>query len=129
MDPIAAKQDLIHNDPLDASAIDRFDRDVDDDPGAREDAVKVCMPAGSVMIANGGLWHRGGANRTTTARLIVTPQYCAGWARPLENMILATPSDMVRRLPERLRQLIGYSIHPPFTGYVDGMHPARTLDR
>jgi ectoine hydroxylase-related dioxygenase (phytanoyl-CoA dioxygenase family) len=85
------------------------------------------MPAGSVMIAKGGLWHRGGSNRSNAPRLIVTPQYCAGWARPLENMLLATPPDVARSLPERVRQLIGYSIHPPFMGYVDGMHPEKAL--
>ncbi len=56
------------------------------DPGARDDAFKVTMPAGSLMIAKGTLWHRGGANQSTASRLIVTPQYCPGWTRPLENM-------------------------------------------
>jgi len=37
--------------------------DVTDDLGAHPDAVKVIMPAGSLMIARGDLWHRGGANR------------------------------------------------------------------
>jgi hypothetical protein len=30
-------------------------------------------------------------------------------------------------LPERARELIGYSIHPPFMGHVDGRHPAKLL--
>jgi hypothetical protein len=34
---------------------------------------------------------------------------------------------MARQLPERARELIGYSIHPPFMGYVDGVHPRRLL--
>jgi hypothetical protein len=29
---------------------------------------------------------------------------------------------------ERIQGMIGYSIHPPFMGYVDGMHPLRCLD-
>jgi ectoine hydroxylase-related dioxygenase (phytanoyl-CoA dioxygenase family) len=59
--------------------------------------------------------------------LIVTPQYCAGWVRQLENMALAVPAETVEKLPERARELIGYSIHPPFMGYVDGVHPKRLL--
>jgi hypothetical protein len=30
-------------------------------------------------------------------------------------------------LPERARELIGYSIHPPFMGHVNGLHPRRLL--
>lgn len=102
-------------------------RDVDDDPAARDDAVKAVMPAGSLMIAKGNLVHRGGANRSDQPRLIVTPQYCPAWARPLETMLLAVPPEKAAALPERARELIGYSIHPPFMGYVDGMHPKRSL--
>lgn len=98
------------------------------DPGSRADAVKVVMPAGSLMIAKGTLWHRGGANRSAGARLVITPQYCPGWTRSLENMALAVPADVAKTLPERARELIGYSIHPPFMGYVDGRHPKRLLE-
>jgi ectoine hydroxylase-related dioxygenase (phytanoyl-CoA dioxygenase family) len=47
--------------------------------------------------------------------------------RQLENMCLAVPPDLAENLPERARELIGYSIHPPFMGYVDGTHPKRLL--
>jgi ectoine hydroxylase-related dioxygenase (phytanoyl-CoA dioxygenase family) len=91
------------------------------------DAVKLAMPAGSLAIAKGTLWHRGGANRSDRPRLIITPQYCAGWIRQLENMCLAVPPETAEKLPERARELIGYSIHPPFMGYVDGVHPKKLL--
>jgi ectoine hydroxylase-related dioxygenase (phytanoyl-CoA dioxygenase family) len=97
----------------------------DHDPGHREDAVKLAMRSGSLAIAKGTLWHRGGSNRSDRPRLIITPQYCAGWLRQLENMCLAVPPDVAENLPERARELIGYSIHPPFMGYVDGVHPKR----
>ena len=106
---------------------DRSEKSQDDDPDARPDAVKAVMPAGSLMIAKGTLWHRGGANRSAKPRLIITPQYCPGWMRTLENMSLAVPAEIAATLPERARELIGYSIHPPFMGYVDGMHPRRLL--
>ena len=38
--------------------------------------VPVEMPAGSVVVFTGTLWHRGGANRTDRPRLAITPQYC-----------------------------------------------------
>jgi ectoine hydroxylase-related dioxygenase (phytanoyl-CoA dioxygenase family) len=110
---------------------DDFDQGVvrDGDPGACADAVKAVMPAGSLMIAKGTLWHRGGANRSDHPRLVITPQYCPGWTRPLENMALAVPNDIARTLPKRAQELIGYSIHPPFMGYVDGRHPQRLLGK
>ena len=98
------------------------------DNGARDDAVKIVMPAGSLMLAKGTLWHRGGANRSTASRLIITPQYCPGWTRQLENMALTILPAIARTLPERAQQLIGYSIHSPFMGYVDGCHPGRLLE-
>ena len=91
------------------------------------ECVKATMKAGSVMIMRSDVWHRGGANQTDTDRLIVAPQYCAGWARPLETMLLAVPPETVARLPSRTQALLGYSIHTPFMGYVDGMHPSRVL--
>ncbi|MEL6322836.1 MAG: phytanoyl-CoA dioxygenase family protein [Pseudomonadota bacterium] len=107
-----------------------FEGDIDptSDPQPRQDAVKAVMPAGSLMIAKGTLWHRGGANRSSASRLILTPQYCPGWARPLETMLLSVPKETAAALPKRAQELIGYSIHPPFMGYVDGVHPIRSLD-
>ena len=95
--------------------------------GDRPDAIKLTMPSGSLAITKGTLWHRGGANRSDRPRLIITPQYCVGWARQLENMALAVPAELAAGLPERARELIGYSIHPPFMGHVDGVHPKRLL--
>ena len=106
---------------------DKRMRDVDDDPGARSDSVQVTMKPGSLMLAKGTLWHRGGANRSDKARMIITPQYCPGWTRQLENMALAVPPAIAATLPRRAQELIGYSIHPPFMGYVDGMHPSRVF--
>src|SRR5882757_6905166 len=97
------------------------------DAGDRPDAIKLLMPSGSLAITKGTLWHRGGANRSDHPRLIVTPQYCAGWIRQLENMALAVPAAVAAKLPERARELIGYSIHPPFMGHVDGRHPQKLL--
>ena len=99
----------------------------EEDLGTRADAVFLAMPAGSLALVKGTLWHRGGANRSQVPRLIITPQYCVGWARQIENMTLAVPPAQAAMLPERARELLGYSIHPPFMGYVDGVHPSRTL--
>lgn len=101
--------------------------DSNQDEHARSDAIKAVMPAGSLMLTKGTLLHRGGANRSDKSRMVVTPQYCPGWARQLENMMAAVPPAVAKTLPERARQLIGYSIHGTFMGYVDGRHPQQVL--
>ena len=90
--------------------------------------VSVEIPAGSVMIYLGSLWHGGGANRTGRARLGVAIEYIASWLRPQETQLLAVPTQIARNLPERLQELLGYNIRPPFLGYVDGRHPRRLLE-
>ncbi|MDE0944591.1 MAG: phytanoyl-CoA dioxygenase family protein [Alphaproteobacteria bacterium] len=89
--------------------------------------VDAVMPAGSALIFSGTLWHRGGGNRTDANRLAVTLQYCAPWARQQENMMLAVPMEITRTLSPRIQALMGYSIHPPFMGHIDSMHPDRLL--
>src|SRR6185437_6427893 len=94
------------------------------------DADKVTMATmtpGSAMFYLGSLWHGGGANQTSKPRLGVILEYAAGWLRPQENHCLAVPRDVVRALPERLQELLGYNIYPPFVGYVDGRHPRKVL--
>jgi len=85
------------------------------------------MPAGSVMIYIGSLWHGGGANRTDATRLGVAIEYAASWLRPQETQLLCVPPEVARTLPKRMRELLGYNVYPPFVGYVDGRHPERVL--
>lgn len=85
------------------------------------------MAAGSVAFYTGSIRHGGGANRTDRPRLGVILEYVAGWLRPQENHVIGVEPEVVATLPERLRELLGYDIHPPFIGYVDGRHPRRFL--
>jgi ectoine hydroxylase-related dioxygenase (phytanoyl-CoA dioxygenase family) len=88
----------------------------------------VVMKAGSCVFFLSTLWHGGGANRSAAPRLAVTAQYCEPWLRPQEAFTLSTTRDTVRAVSEDIRRMLGYSIHPPFIGQVDGMHPKRLLE-
>jgi len=90
--------------------------------------ITIEMPAGSLLLYRGSLWHGGGANRTELPRLGVVVHYAASWLRPVENHVLVVPPERARDLSPRLQELLGYNIHPPFTGYVDGRHPRKLLD-
>jgi ectoine hydroxylase-related dioxygenase (phytanoyl-CoA dioxygenase family) len=101
----------------------------DERPDQRPHEVrKARMPAGSALVFDGSLWHRGGANTTEGTRLCISPQYCQPWLRPQESQLLIAPPDVARRYSARGRAMLGYSIHPPFVGQVDGMHPLRVVD-
>jgi ectoine hydroxylase-related dioxygenase (phytanoyl-CoA dioxygenase family) len=98
------------------------------DERADERIVPAIMPAGSVVLFDGALWHRGGDNRSRATRLAISPQYCQPWLRPQESQLLIAPPSIARDYPPRVQTMLGYSIHPPFIGQVDGMSPARLVD-
>jgi len=99
----------------------------DERPGDDAEPLNVCMPAGSLLIFLGTLFHGGGDNTSDRSRLGITIQYCPGWARQQENYILSVPAKTVRQLSPTLQALLGYSLYPPFMGHVDGRHPLKSL--
>lgn len=94
----------------------------DDDP-----RVAGVMPAGSCVLFLGTLWHGGGANRSSAPRLAAIAQYCQPWLRTQEAFTLSIGRDVAAEVSDDIRRMLGYSIHPPFIGMVDGMHPSRLL--
>lgn len=96
-------------------------------PTEDDAVVHAEMSAGSVAFYTGSIWHGGGANTTDRPRLGVILEYAAAWLRPQENHVIGVDPAVVATVPERLQELLGYNIFPPFVGYVDGRHPRRFL--
>jgi ectoine hydroxylase-related dioxygenase (phytanoyl-CoA dioxygenase family) len=96
-------------------------------PTADDPVETAVISPGSAMFYLGSLWHGGGANQTDTPRLGVILEYAVGWLRQQENHCLAVPRQVALQLPQRLQELLGYNIYPPFVGYVDGSHPRKVL--
>lgn len=94
----------------------------------RDDARPAVMPAGSVMVYHGSLWHGGGANQSSEARLGIAMNYCAGWVRQQENQQRGIPRGIARGFSPRLRELVGYSVYNGVIGHIDRKHPALSLD-
>jgi ectoine hydroxylase-related dioxygenase (phytanoyl-CoA dioxygenase family) len=90
--------------------------------------VEACMPAGSVLVYNGSLWHGGGANRSDRPRLGIVCNFCAGWVRHEENQLLALPREVVAELPPRLRRMVGYGVYRGLIGHVDQVDPLSWFD-
>ena len=79
-------------------------------PAGKPDAaetVPVEMPAGSVLLFCGRLYHGAGANTTGRPRLGVVIDYVQPWLRPCEAHTLSASQPEVRQLPQRLQELLG----------------------
>ncbi|MGI9604026.1 MAG: phytanoyl-CoA dioxygenase family protein [Acidimicrobiales bacterium] len=101
-----------------------------DEPGPdHPDTITAVMPAGSLLLWLGSVYHRGGANRGDSSRLGITVQYCQPWLRQIENMVLAVPPDQAARYSDRVQRMLGYGLFGgSFMGYVDGRDPKRLVD-
>jgi len=100
----------------------------DRQPAESDPRMPAVMPAGSCVFFLGTLWHGGGTNDSSAPRRAVTAQYCEPWLRTQEAFTLSVDADTARAVSPDIRRMIGYSIHPPFVGAVNGMHPQRLLD-
>ena len=93
------------------------------------DTVPAEMPRGSVVLYTGRTVHGGGANTSDQWRTGVNVDYVLGWLRQEENQYLSVPIDVVRQLPKRVQQLMGYEMGAYALGYVDDVRdPMRLLD-
>lgn len=103
----------------------------DELPASKDQLIPAEMQPGSVIVFLGTLWHGGGANTTESdKRLAISAQYCEPYIRPQENFMFSIPVEIAyNRLSPKLRSMVGYSIHPPFIGHVDGQHPLKHLKK
>ena len=95
--------------------------------GQHYDSIAAEMPAGSVLVWHGSLWHGGGSNRTEQRRVGVAMNYCAGFIRQQENQQLGIPLATVRRFSPRLRELVGFAVYQGLIGHIDKRSPMMLL--
>ncbi|HCK83078.1 MAG TPA: phytanoyl-CoA dioxygenase [Hyphomonadaceae bacterium] len=89
--------------------------------------VDAVAPAGSAIVWLGSLLHGGGANRSVLPRRALILSYSLAWLAQAEKLLLTIPPDVVRNLPERLQKLIGYQVHRPNLGWIEGRDPIEWL--
>lgn len=90
--------------------------------------IPAVMSSGSAVFFLGTLWHCAGPNRSDAPRMAATAQYCEPWARQQENYSLAISRERARLCGETVPGLLGYSMHFPFIGFVNGRDPKRLLE-
>jgi ectoine hydroxylase-related dioxygenase (phytanoyl-CoA dioxygenase family) len=90
-----------------------------DAPGEAEfekGAVRLVCPAGSMMLLNSRIWHRGGTNTTNRARHMLTIGACRSYMRQrfdFPRLIENTGSDILSRLGPVGRRFLGYNVRVP----------------
>ncbi len=107
-------------------------------PGRQPVAAEITacsLPAGSTLFLRGDTLHAGGANRTPDRRRrALSTGYCCGWLRPVENSYTNIGLDVVRTLPHRARELLGYALYDAsasgggYLGYHEMGDPMRLVN-
>lgn len=95
--------------------------------GTQYDSVPAEMPAGSVLIWHGSLWHGGGANQSDERRVGIASNFCAGYIRQQENQQLGVPREVASRFDRRLQRLCGYGTYNGLIGHIDKADPISLL--
>lgn len=92
----------------------------DDERGPRVDeAIPTEMSAGSALIWVGGTFHGGGTNTSDSNRIGLTIGLDLGYLRQEENAYLTYPTEVMKGFDEDIQQLLGWSVCPPGTGFVE----------
>ena len=92
--------------------------------------VTVEMAAGSLLLWDGALLHRGGGNTTPNEyRRSINFNFNLAWLKQRENQFVAVPWEVVLDMPEKLQALIGYKLTNFGLGSVDYQNPIETVKR
>ncbi len=82
------------------------------------------MPAGSLLVFDGALWHSGGGNTTKDQRRrSINLNFNLSWLRQQENQYVGIPREVWLGMEERLQRLLGFQKANFLYGSVDYMDP------
>lgn len=89
----------------------------DDREAKPEEICQAVMPAGSLLLYTGSVFHAGGENRSDGDRIGLNITYSLGWLRQEENQFLSCPPEIARDLEPGLQDLLGYTQGSYALGY------------
>lgn len=88
------------------------------------------MPAGSVLIYDGALWHGGGESTAAGAkRRCVNNLFTRQWLRQQDNMYLSMTPERVLSSPRLMQRLLGYWIYGTTLGVLNGEAPLGLMEQ
>lgn len=83
------------------------------DPRTAATAIPILGPAGTALVFDSTLWHRGGENRSRSVRRALNHQFTRSYLRQQIDYPRALPRAATDGLPERTRQLLGFHVRVP----------------
>ena len=86
----------------------------------RPEPAEICqavMPAGSLLLYTGSVFHGGGENRSAADRIGINITYSLAWLRQEENQYLSCPPEIAKDFSPALTDLLGYTIGSYALGY------------
>ncbi|TNF83184.1 MAG: phytanoyl-CoA dioxygenase family protein [Gammaproteobacteria bacterium] len=89
----------------------------DDRQAMPEEICQAVMPAGSLLLYTGSVFHAGGENRSNGDRVGLNITYSLGWLRQEENQFLSCPPEIAKELEPGLQDLLGYTQGSYALGY------------
>jgi len=89
----------------------------DDRQAPPEQICQAVMPAGSLLLYSGSVFHAGGENRSSGDRVGLNITYSLGWLRQEENQFLSCPPEIAKDLAPGLQDLLGYTQGSYALGY------------
>lgn len=89
----------------------------DDRQAQPEEICQAVMPAGSLLLYSGSVFHGGGENRSNGDRIGLNITYSLAWLRQEENQFLSCPPEIARDLEPGLQDLLGYTQGSYALGY------------
>ena len=88
-------------------------------------SIPVEGPAGSVLVYDARMWHSGGEHKGEDIRYALHATFCAPMIRPKTNHFLATPPEVLREFPQKIKDMLGYKIWKGGIGYVNDLTAQR----
>ena len=100
----------------------------DPDMFAPYETVQATMPAGSICLFVGTLYHGAGANQSDEDRLGLTINYCSGSMRQQENLMLGIPPERLMTFPQELQDILGFKVCMG-AGHIFAQDPRLEMER
>jgi ectoine hydroxylase-related dioxygenase (phytanoyl-CoA dioxygenase family) len=92
-------------------------------------AVQLSGAAGTALVFDSRLWHRGGVNSTAERRRAINMQYTRAFIRQQVDYAHCLPETEYEALPERVQQLLGRFVRLPKSSAEFRVPPERRLHR
>ena len=87
-------------------------------------AKSITAPKGSAIVWEGRVWHGNGLNRSGKVRSNISIAYLQSWIRPQENSQYSVRDEVIKRLTEKQKEVLGFSPFGTLGGH-DGSSVSR----